>query len=54
VRISLRKEFNAIYAAARRQQGLMAALSGNFEWRNYRGIARKAYTMFFGHPGQTA
>ncbi|MDT3778178.1 radical SAM protein [Nitrospira sp. MA-1] len=46
-----KREFDAIYASARRQQGIMALLSGNFEWRNYRGIARKAYTMVVGHPG---
>jgi radical SAM superfamily enzyme YgiQ (UPF0313 family) len=48
-----RKEFNSLYAAARRQQGMMAAVSGNFEWRNYRNIVRKAYTMFFGQPGKS-
>lgn len=45
-----KKEFNRIYARARRQQAIMALRSGNFEWRNYKGIARKAYTMFFGRP----
>lgn len=45
-----KRDFNAIYASARRQQGLMALLSGNFEWRNFRGIARKAYTMVMGQP----
>ena len=43
-----RSEFNALYRAARRQQAIMALASGNFEWRNYRGIAHKAYSMFFG------
>jgi radical SAM superfamily enzyme YgiQ (UPF0313 family) len=43
-----RGEFNSLYAAARRQQALMALASGNFEWRNYRGIAHKAYSMLFG------
>ena len=43
-----RREFNALYAAARRQQAIMALTSGNFEWRNYRGIAHKAYSMLFG------
>jgi radical SAM superfamily enzyme YgiQ (UPF0313 family) len=43
-----RREFNSLYAAARRQQAIMALTSGNFEWRNYRGIAHKAYSMLFG------
>ncbi len=43
-----RREFNSLYAAARRQQAIMAITSGNFEWRNYRGIAHKAYSMVFG------
>jgi radical SAM superfamily enzyme YgiQ (UPF0313 family) len=42
------KEFNALYSAARRQQAIMALTSGHFEWRNYRGIAHKAYSMVFG------
>lgn len=45
------REFNALYAKARRQQALMALVSGDFEWRNYKGIMRKARTMFFGKPG---
>ena len=45
-----KKDFNKVYAAARRQQGIMALTSGNFEWRNYRGIARKAMTMINGRP----
>lgn len=45
-----KKEFNKTYAAARRQQALMALKSGNFEWRNYKGIARKAMTMLRGRP----
>ena len=45
-----KKEFNRLYAAARRQQGMMALTSGNFEWRNYKGIARKALTMVRGRP----
>jgi anaerobic magnesium-protoporphyrin IX monomethyl ester cyclase len=45
-----RKEFNALYARARRQQALMAMTSGDFEWRNYKGIVRKARTMLFGKP----
>jgi hypothetical protein len=45
-----KKEFNRIYATARRQQAIMALMSGNFEWRNYKGIARKALTMFRGKP----
>ncbi len=45
-----KKEFNAIYAKARRQQAVMALASGNFEWRNYKGIARKAMTMIRGKP----
>jgi hypothetical protein len=28
----------------------MALKSGNFEWRNYKGIARKALTMIGGRP----
>jgi hypothetical protein len=43
-----RREFNGLYAAARRQQAIMALTSGDFEWRNYRGIAHKAYSMLFG------
>jgi radical SAM superfamily enzyme YgiQ (UPF0313 family) len=45
-----KKEFNKVYAAARRQQAIMALSSGNFEWRNYKGIARKAMTMVRGKP----
>ena len=45
-----KKEFNGLYAAARRQQGLMALRAGNFEWRNYKGILRKARTMITGRP----
>lgn len=45
-----KKEFNKVYAAARRQQAIMALTSGNFEWRNYKGIARKAMTMLTGKP----
>jgi radical SAM superfamily enzyme YgiQ (UPF0313 family) len=45
-----KKEFNKVYAAARRQQAIMALSSGNFEWRNYKGIARKAMTMINGKP----
>jgi anaerobic magnesium-protoporphyrin IX monomethyl ester cyclase len=44
------REFNSLYAQARRQQALMALAAGNFEWRNYRGILRKARTMFLGKP----
>ena len=43
-------EFNALYAKARRQQGLFALTSGHFEWRNWRGICRRALTMFRGMP----
>ena len=43
-------EFNTLYAKARRQQGIMALTSGHFEWRNWRGIARRAVTMFRGMP----
>jgi len=43
-----RGEFNSLYAAARRQQAIMALTAGNFEWRNYRGIAHKAYSMVLG------
>jgi len=45
-----KRDFNKVYAAARRQQGIMALTSGNFEWRNYKGIARKAITMIKGRP----
>ena len=45
-----KKEFNKVYASARRQQAIMALTSGNFEWRNYKGIARKALTMLTGKP----
>jgi hypothetical protein len=45
-----KKEFNAIYAKARRQQGLLALTSGHVEWRNWKGIARRAATMFRGMP----
>lgn len=45
-----RKEFNSLYARARRQQALMALTAGDFEWRNYKGIFRKARTMLFGKP----
>lgn len=46
-----RKEFNRLYASARRQQAIMAVRSGNFEWRNYKGIMRKARTMLWGRGG---
>ena len=46
-----RREFNGLYAAARRQQAIMALAAGNIEWRNFKGIAHKAYTMLFGKPG---
>lgn len=49
-----RRQFNSLYASARRQQAIMALSSGNFEWRNYKGILRKAYTMFFGSPAAKA
>ncbi|MGD9851195.1 MAG: radical SAM protein [Nitrospirales bacterium] len=45
-----KREFNSLYAKARRQQGLMALTSGHFEWRNWRGIGRRALTMFRGMP----
>jgi len=45
-----KKQFNQVYASARRQQAIMALSSGNFEWRNYKGIARKAMTMLRGKP----
>lgn len=45
-----KKEFNKVYALARRQQALMAISSGNIEWKNYKGIARKALTMVRGRP----
>ena len=45
-----KKDFNSLYAKARRQQAIMAFTSGNFEWRNWRGIARKALTALRGRP----
>jgi anaerobic magnesium-protoporphyrin IX monomethyl ester cyclase len=45
-----KREFNSLYAKARRQQAVMAATSGYFEWRNWRSISRKAMTMFRGRP----
>ena len=45
-----KSEFNSLYAKARRQQGIMALTSGHFEWRNWKGIARRAATMFRGMP----
>jgi radical SAM superfamily enzyme YgiQ (UPF0313 family) len=45
-----KKEFNTVYARARRQQAIMALTSGHFEWRNWRGIKRKAMTMISGKP----
>ena len=45
-----KSEFNSLYAKARRQQGLLALTSGHFEWRNWRGICRRALTMFRGMP----
>jgi len=45
-----KKEFNQVYASARRQQAVMALKSGNIEWRNYKGLARKAMTMLRGKP----
>lgn len=45
-----KKEFNTLYARARRQQGLLALTSGHFEWQNWRGISRRAMTMFRGMP----
>lgn len=47
-----KKEFNSVYAKARRQQGIMALFAGNIEWRNYKGIIRKAYSMFRGIPNK--
>ena len=43
-------EFNSLYAKARRQQGIMALTSGHFEWRNWKGIGRRALTMLRGMP----
>lgn len=45
-----KKEFNSLYAKARRQTGIMALTAGHFEWRNYRRIARNAMTMVRGIP----
>ena len=47
-----KKDFNKVYASARKQQAIMALTSGNFEWRNYKGIARKALTMIKGKPNR--
>jgi anaerobic magnesium-protoporphyrin IX monomethyl ester cyclase len=47
-----KKEFNRLYARARRQQALMAMTAGDFEWRNYKGILRKARTMLLGKPDE--
>ena len=47
-----KKEFNALYARARRQQAIMALTSGNFEWRNWKEISRKAMTMIRGKPNE--
>jgi len=47
------REFNSIYAQARRQQAIMALVSGDFEWRNYKGILRKARTMVSGKPADS-
>jgi anaerobic magnesium-protoporphyrin IX monomethyl ester cyclase len=47
-----KREFNAVYARARRQQAVMALAGGNFEWRNHRGIARKLWTMVSGKPDE--
>lgn len=45
-----KREFNSLYAKARRQQALMALTGGHIEWRNWRGIARRAIGMFRGMP----
>jgi anaerobic magnesium-protoporphyrin IX monomethyl ester cyclase len=45
-----KREFNSLYARARRQQALMALTGGHIEWRNWRGIARRAMGMFRGMP----
>ena len=47
-----KKTFNRLYASSRRQQAVMALASGNFEWRNYKGIFRKALTALRGKPQQ--
>jgi radical SAM superfamily enzyme YgiQ (UPF0313 family) len=49
-----RRQFNSLYARARRQQAIMALTGGNFEWRNYKGIMHKTYTMFFGQNKKTS
>jgi anaerobic magnesium-protoporphyrin IX monomethyl ester cyclase len=43
-----RAEFNAVYKAALRQEALMALMAGNIEWRNWRMIAKNAWTMLAG------
>jgi len=45
-----KNEYNRVLAAARRQQALLILASGNIEWRNYRGIIRKVWSMFRGIP----
>ena len=47
---SNKSEFNRLYAAARRQQAIMALTAGDFEWRNWRGILHMTRTMFLGKP----
>ncbi len=49
-----KSEFNSLYAAGRRQQGIMALTSGHFEWRNWKGIVRRALTMFRGMPEENS
>ena len=43
-----KKEFNNIFRASRIQQAVLILTSGNIEWRNYKGIWRKAITIIKG------
>ena len=43
-----KKTFNRQFAEARRLQALMALSSGHLEWRNWRGISHKFFTMLLG------
>ncbi len=42
------RTFNKIYKRALRQQAVMAATSGNIEWRNWRMLLKDARMMLFG------
>lgn len=49
-----KRQFNRLYARARRQQVLMAATSGCLEWRNWKGILHQARTTVLGKPEMEA